>query len=225
MSAVTTDTGAANPTPRQPARGRPRGFDRDRALQAALEEFWAHGYEATPISTLAKRMGIGAPSLYAAFGDKKTLFREVVDVYSRTHGAFTARALEEENTARAAVSRMLWEAAAEYTAPHHPPGCLVVSAATNCGPDSADVEQLLRDRRNANIAVISRRIQDDVDAGILPTDTDSGALARLTGVAIQGMSQQARDGATRSELETIAVLTLRAWPAETAGHSSPREQR
>jgi len=197
-------------------RGRPRSFDRDRALETALLAFWEHGFEATPISALAKAMGIGVPSLYAAFGDKKTLFREVVDAYARTHGAFTARALSEEPTARDGVARMLREAAAEYTAADHPRGCLVISAATNCTPDSADVEEMLRARRNANIAAIRRRIEEDVDAGILPADTDAAALARLTGVTVQGMSQQARDGATRAELEAVAALAMQPWPSQEA---------
>ncbi|GAA0229904.1 TetR/AcrR family transcriptional regulator [Cryptosporangium japonicum] len=193
-------------------RGRPRSFDRDAALEIALREFWARGYEPTPVSVLAKAMGIGIPSLYAAFGDKKALFREVVDVYSRTYGAFTERALAAESSARAGVARMLREAAAEYTTPDRPNGCLVISAATNCGPDSADIEELLRTRRNANIAAIEQRVRSDVEAGILPPETNPAALARLTAVTIQGMSQQARDGATRSDLEGVAELAMSAWP-------------
>ncbi|MFG1926627.1 hypothetical protein [Cryptosporangium sp. NPDC048952] len=107
---------------------------------------------------------------------------------------------------------MLREAAAEYTATNHPNGCLTISAATNCGPDSADIEELPRSRRNANVAAIEQRIQSDVDAGTLPADTNAAALARLTGVAVQGMSQQSRDGATRSDLEAVAALIMNAWP-------------
>jgi AcrR family transcriptional regulator len=193
-------------------RGRPRSFDRDRALEQALRAFWEHGFEATPISGLARTMGIGPPSLYAAFGDKKSLFREVVDVYGRTYGAFAGRALDEEPTARAGVTRMLREAAAEYTSAGHPRGCLVLTAATNCTPDSADIQQLLRDQRTANVALVEARIRADIRAGILPAGTDAPTLARLVGVTLQGMSQQARDGATRAELESVAAAAMRAWP-------------
>lgn len=172
--------------------------------------FWEHGYEATSVADLTRIMGIGAPSLYAAFGDKRTLFEEVVRLYTDTYGAFGERALAEEPTARAAVGRMLREAAAEYTDPAHPHGCLVVHAATNC--TSPEVAGALRERRNANIAAVESRIRADVAAGRLPAGTDAAALARHTAAMIQGMSQQARDGASRTELEALAEIALSIWP-------------
>lgn len=174
--------------------------------------FWEHGYEATSVSDLTRLMGIGAPSLYAAFGDKQALFAEVVEEYGVRYGSFADRALAEEPTARAAVARMLREAAAEYTAPDRPHGCLVVHAATNCS--TPEVEESLRRRRNANIAALERRIREDVAAGLLPADTDATALARHAGAMIQGMSQQARDGATRAELEALAGIAMAVWPPE-----------
>ncbi|MFI9826257.1 TetR/AcrR family transcriptional regulator [Streptomyces sp. NPDC051913] len=191
-------------------RGRPRSFDRATALEKAILAFWEHGYEATSVSDLTRAMGIGAPSLYAAFGDKRALFEEVVLEYGRRYGSFGDRALAEEPTARAAVERMLREAAVEYTAPGRPHGCLVIHAATNC--TSAEVEESLRDRRNANIAAFESRIRADVAAGELPADTDAAALARHAGAMIQGMSQQARDGASREELEALAEIAMAIWP-------------
>jgi AcrR family transcriptional regulator len=51
--------------------------------------FWEHGYDATSISLLTGALGIGAPSLYAAFGDKETLFTEALELYLRTYAAAT----------------------------------------------------------------------------------------------------------------------------------------
>ncbi|MCS0605095.1 TetR/AcrR family transcriptional regulator [Streptomyces sp. LP11] len=191
-------------------RGRPRSFDRAAALEKALLAFWEHGYEATSVADLTRLMGIGAPSLYAAFGDKRTLFEEVVRVYLGTHGAFAERAFAEESTARAAVARTLREAAAEYTDPGHPHGCLVVHAATNC--TSPEVEALLRARRNATIAALAGHLRADHAAGRLPAATDPDALARHFGAVVQGMSQQARDGASRAELEAVAGIAMAVWP-------------
>ncbi|CAL9427590.1 HTH-type transcriptional repressor ComR [Streptomyces sp. enrichment culture] len=191
-------------------RGRPRSFDRATALEKALMAFWERGYEATSVSDLTGAMDIGAPSLYAAFGDKRSLFEEAVQVYGERYGSFGDRALAEEPTARAAVERMLREAAAEYTAPGRPHGCMVIHAAANCS--TPEVEESLRRRRNANIAAFESRIRADVDAGRLPPDTDAAALARHVGAMIQGMSQQARDGATREELEALAEIAMAVWP-------------
>ncbi|MGW0815477.1 TetR/AcrR family transcriptional regulator [Streptomyces viridiviolaceus] len=192
------------------ARGRPRSFDRETALEKALMAFWEHGYEATSVSDLTRVMDIGAPSLYAAFGDKRTLFEEVVREYGTRYGSFGDRALAEEPTARAGIERMLREAAVEYTAPGRPHGCLVIHAAVNCS--TPEVEESLRERRNANIAAFERRIRADVAAGVLPEGTDAAALARHAGAIIQGMSQQARDGASREELESLAEIALAVWP-------------
>lgn len=191
-------------------RGRPRSFDRDAALERAALTFWEHGYEATSISNLTAALGIGAPSLYAAFGDKRQLFHEAVASYQATHGSFTARALAEEPTARDAIVRILREAAVEYTSPDHPRGCLVISAAQNCSPASADVEQALRQTRNENLQALQRRLQADLEAGLLPVGSDARALAVFAAATTQGMSQQARDGASREDLQAVAEAAIRS---------------
>ncbi|WP_405777299.1 TetR/AcrR family transcriptional regulator [Streptomyces sp. NBC_00859] len=196
-------------------RGRPRSFDREQALEQAMMAFWEHGYEATSVADLTRVMGIGAPSLYAAFGDKKTLFGEVVEVYASTYGSYSVRALREEPTARAGIARLLRESAAELTDPAHPRGCLVISAAANCS--TAEVEQGLRERRNASVADFESRIRADMASGELPPGVDAGTLARFSGAVLQGMSQQARDGATRDELQQLADTAMLAWPGRGAG--------
>ncbi|MER5311022.1 TetR/AcrR family transcriptional regulator [Streptomyces sp. NPDC002773] len=192
-------------------RGRPRSFDRLTALEQATMAFWEHGYETTSVSDLTRAMGISAPSLYAAFGDKKTLFEEVVEAYAGSYGSYGGRAFAEESTARGAIGRMLDEAAGLFTEPGHPRGCLMISAATNCS--TPEVEESLRARRNANLASFEARIRRDVETAELPADTDARALARFSGAVLQGMSQQARDGATAEELAAVAETAMRAWPA------------
>lgn len=194
---------------------RKRTFDRDEALDRALRAFWRHGYEATSIAELTSVMDIRPPSLYAAFGDKRRLFEEALRRYQESYGAFTARALAEEPTARQAIERILYEAADEYTDPGHPHGCMIISAAVNCGPDSSEVEEDLRLKREAAKAALRERIEQDVTAGVLPPDTDAAGLAAYYAAVIQGMSTQARDGATRDDLERTAALAMRAWPATT----------
>ncbi|GAA1220380.1 TetR/AcrR family transcriptional regulator [Kitasatospora nipponensis] len=192
-------------------RGRPRSFDRQAALAAATRLFWDRGYEATSISDLTQAMGIRPPSLYAAFGDKRALFEEVVAGYQATYAAFGTRAFEEEPTVRAGVARMLHEAAAEYTAPGRPHGCLIISAAANCA--TPEVHDALQAIRNANIERLRTLIAAAVARGEEPAQADPATLARFTGAVLQGMSQQARDGAGRAELEPVAAAAMLAWPA------------
>ncbi|MFD0687731.1 TetR/AcrR family transcriptional regulator [Actinomadura fibrosa] len=194
-------------------RGRPPAFDRTTALTAATRLFWEHGYEATSIGELTQAMGIRPGSLYAAFGDKRSLFKEVVQAYGRSPaGAFIGTALEEEPTARGAFRRILREAAAVYPDPSHPAGCLTISAATNVTVQDADVAAFLRDLRNANLAAFQARLGTAQRQGELSADADPRALASYFAAVIQGMSQRARDGATAAELTGTAELALAAWP-------------
>ena len=111
------------------SRGRPRSFDRAAALRQAMAVFWQRGYEGTSLGDLTAAMGINRPSLYAAFGCKEALFHEAVALYDAVEGGATARALQDEPTARAAVEAMLCDNAEAYAAPDKPPGCMIVLGA------------------------------------------------------------------------------------------------
>ncbi|WP_425543836.1 TetR/AcrR family transcriptional regulator [Streptomyces crystallinus] len=201
-------------TPAPAKRGRPRTFDRAEALTAATRLFWERGYEGTSIGELTEALGIRPGSLYAAFGDKKSLFKEVVECYGRSPvGAFMGVALEEEPTAYGAFARILREAAVIYPDPSHPAGCLTISAATNVTPQDSEVAAFLRTLRNGNLPTFEARLRRAQQAGELPADADPKALAAYFAAVIQGLSQRAQDGATAAELTRTAELALAAWPA------------
>ncbi|MGH9104458.1 MAG: TetR/AcrR family transcriptional regulator [Acidimicrobiales bacterium] len=92
---------------------------------------------------LTDAIGMGRPSLYAAFGDKRALFDQALERYVQTHGSYGAQALAEP-TARAAVEKLLTLATIAYTEPDHPPGCLVISSGGSNSPASEDVAATLR---------------------------------------------------------------------------------
>ncbi|MFJ4523460.1 TetR/AcrR family transcriptional regulator [Streptomyces sp. NPDC088810] len=192
-----------------PSKRSRRAFDRDQALAAALREFWTHGYETTSVASLTEAMGINPPSLYAAFGDKRQLFDEAVQLYRRTYGA----RLPQGPDARSAISTLLRHIAADYTDPSHPPGCIIITGATNCAPGSQDVKDKLRAMREETKASIAACIRTDVTAGRLPADTDADGLAAFYAAVVQGMNQQAVDGASRETLERVVDAAMAAWPA------------
>ncbi|MFD0638718.1 TetR/AcrR family transcriptional regulator [Catenulispora yoronensis] len=182
-------------------------------MAAATRLFWERGYEATSISDLTEAMGIRSGSLYVAFGDKPTLFREALAAYGASpYGDFVARAFSEEATAFGAVARMLREAARIFPDPSHPAGCMTINAATNVSPANAEVQDLLREQRNANLEAMAERLRAGQRDGELAADADPAALAAYYAAVFQGMSQRARDGATESELSLTAELALGAWP-------------
>jgi len=197
----------------QQTKGRPRGFDRDEALSAAMRLFWERGYEATSIGELTRVMGISPPSLYAAFGDKETLFRESVAAYGQTpFGAFVAIAISQEPTARAAITRILNGAAEQYTDPTHPRGCLTICSATNLTPANNHIGVYLRNLRADTTGLLEARFGLAVKEGELAADTDTVALANWFALVIQGMSQRSCDGASFEDLHDAARLAMLAWP-------------
>ncbi|MFJ9028106.1 TetR/AcrR family transcriptional regulator [Streptomyces sp. NPDC102274] len=206
-------------------RGRPRGFDRDTALEQAMKVFWATGYEATSMADLTSAMGIASPSLYAAFGSKEELFREAVALYGATAGRPVARALTEEPTARAAVNAVLHANAYAYTRADTPGGCMIVMAATNCSESNAPVRDHLAQIRKAGIEDLTVRLEQGVRDGDLAPGTDTHGVASFYTAVLQGMSVQARDGASREDLEMLAERAMSAWEAVIAQWPSPAPGR
>jgi AcrR family transcriptional regulator len=193
------------------ARGRPREFDIDRALDRALKLFWRKGYEGTTLPDLTKAMGINRPSLYAAFGNKERLFRKALDRYAEGPAAYIREALAEP-TGRAVAQRLLDGTIDVVTDPRNPRGCLMVQGALACGDAAESVRKELVSRRSAGVAAIRARFERAVSEGDLPADSDPADLARYIMAVMHGIAVQAAGGASRAELQGVAATALRAWP-------------
>jgi TetR/AcrR family transcriptional regulator, copper-responsive repressor len=189
-------------------------LDREPALETALRLFWRQGYEGTSIADLTEAMGVTPPSLYAEFGSKAQLYKEALDRYSASHRSFTRRALNEEPTARAAIERILNDAIELYCGQgDNPKGCMLASGAVACAPEHADVAADLSRRRQSAINLLAARLDRAAAEGEIPPGTDTASLAHYFASVIQGVSIQARDGADKGTLRSIAALALKAWPS------------
>lgn len=192
-------------------RGRPRGFDRDAALEQAMRLFWRKTYEGTSLAELTAAMGINAPSLYAAFGSKDALFREAVAHYAEHHGTEIWRTLRETPEIDAAVEGFLQATARSYTTPGDPPGCLIVLGTQHGDNEEDPAHRELRGRRRASLDEIAERLSGAIADGELPARFDVvGAAAFLLSVQT-GMSVLARDGADRAALEAAARGGVLGW--------------
>ena len=193
------------------APGRPPSFEREAALGQAMHLFWRHGYEATSVAMLTRGMGITAPSLYAAFGDKRRLFLAAVDRYLQGGRAVPAL-IDGAATARQAARDLLTAAAIGDTGETTPAGCLLASAIVTCSEEAADVREALAAMRRAIEARLRERIEADIAAGCLPPGTDAEALAGHAMAVVQGMSTLAKDGAGRAKLLRIVEAAMAGWP-------------
>jgi AcrR family transcriptional regulator len=201
-------------------RGRPRTFDPDTALRTALDLFWERGYEGTSLNDLAQAMGIASASIYACFGSKEDLFRRVMALYGTTSGAPPRRALREQPTARAAVHAMLRATADQITGPDTPHYCMLILAAPTGAVENHAIREFLADRRRDQYTTIKDRLARGVTDGDLTAPPASlDAIARYYTTVVQGLSIQARDGATRAELETVITCAMAAWDTLTSAPS------
>ncbi|WP_235981799.1 TetR/AcrR family transcriptional regulator [Methylobrevis albus] len=173
--------------------------------------FWQHGYETTSIVDLTTAMGVTAPSLYSAFGDKKRLFLEAARLYAGDPEVMAGE-IRGAPTAYDAANAMLTSAAIAFTGEATPKGCLLASATASGSAEARDVQGEIAGIRKSIAASLEARIHSDVANGALPGATDAAALAGLIMAVVQGMSVLARDGASRSSLLGIVSAALAAWP-------------
>lgn len=193
-------------------RGRPLSFDRETVLERAMHVFWRQGYETTTIQDLTAAMGITAPSLYSAFGDKEGLYMEAVSFYRSRYGEHAKHILDSVPTARAAVRALLFDTAYLMSDPELPSGCMVMNSATNCSASSEHVQSAVAERRAEGLGWIQERIERGIREGDVPAGTDAAALARFYFTVIAGMSIQARDGADCATMQAIIDSAMEAWP-------------
>lgn len=194
--------------------GRPRTFDRDKAIENAMYLFWQHGYESTSLTQLKACIGSGisAPSFYAAFGSKEALFRECVQRYLSTFGKVTAFLWDNSLSPREAMESTLRRSVQMQCEPGHPSGCMVaLGAISAASADQASVAEPLMCSRIRTREGIAATIARAVEKGELSRNTDVEALATAFSTFLFGLSIQTRDGATLEELNKSISLIMCLW--------------
>jgi AcrR family transcriptional regulator len=192
--------------------GRPRAFDYDVALDSALKVFWSKGYEGASLSDLTKAMGINRPSLYAAFGDKETLFRRAMQRYVSEQDVYITESLNEPTTKRVA-ERLLANVIDAITRPHNPHGCLLVHSALVGGNSISKLQAEVTGLRKEGEAAIRKRMERARAEGDLPSRVRPRVLAKYLATVINGLAVQAASGVPRSKLREVKDCVLRAWPS------------
>jgi AcrR family transcriptional regulator len=193
-------------------RGRPRDFDRTTVLRKAVEVFWENGYEGTSMKDLTESMGIASASIYACFGSKEALFREAMVLYTAMEGQVPRVPLREQRPTREAVHAMLQATADVITLAGLPHGCMLVLAAPTGAVENHTIREFLAEGRLAQRTEIRERLARGVAEGdLVASDGRLDAMARYYATIVQGLSIQARDGASRDELEAVITCAMGGW--------------
>ena len=191
-------------------RGRPRSFNESAALEKAIQVFWSKGYDGVTVDDLVAGMGVGRPSLYSVFGDKRTLFLRVLHAYAEKKGALAAAALLSPRTLRDSLGAFLRNAVETATEEGSAPGCLLVCVAPLV--DDAEVRQFLKTAADAAVELVERRFRDGISAGEIPPDFPVAARASQVLDLARGLTMRARMGTSRKTLlndaEEAADLVL-----------------
>ncbi|MER5963942.1 TetR family transcriptional regulator [Streptomyces sp. NPDC002057] len=167
---------------------RTKEFDPDAALQAALELFWARGYEATTMSDLVERLGVGRASIYATFGNKHDLYLKAMDRYLETRDPRTVEELSSAGPALPAVRALVRRFAAEAsTDGERLNGCFVTNSAAELGPHDTAVARRVELSWELIETLLYGALTRARAGGELPADRDPRALARMLLVLLQGI--------------------------------------
>ena len=199
--------------------GRPRGFDEDAALEAAMQVFWEKSYEGATIADLTEAMGINPSSMYAAFGDKESIFRRVMERYRADRMTYIRQALAQPSL-RQVVAGLIHGTAEFLSRPDNPRGCLSIQGALACGTDAEQVKLAMIDWRKNGEAALKNRLQQAQSEGELPAQIHPAHFARYLSSLMAGLSVQAANGATRADLRRVAEIALRCIETGLSGSAS-----
>jgi AcrR family transcriptional regulator len=191
--------------------GRPREFDVDEALDAALRVFWSKGYEGASYADLTKAVGVERPALYSAFGNKEALFRQALERYYEHYLHYFFEALQLP-TAREVTAHILYNAVDLNTRYPEHTGCLGVNGVL-AGSDSAEpVRQALIEARADGEAQLRERFVRAKAEGDLPSTADPDVLATFVMSVQHGIAVQAKAGFGRERLRAVADHALTTFP-------------
>ncbi|MGY1889307.1 TetR/AcrR family transcriptional regulator [Pseudomonas sp. Tul1A2] len=203
--------------------GRPRAFDRDDAVDQAMQLFWQHGYDSTSLSLLKAELGggISAPSFYAAFGSKEALFDECVQRYLTTFAQVTECLWDETLPPRQAIETALRQSARMQCDDGHPKGCMVTLGVMSApSPENAHVAQALTHSRARTRAGIVACVERGVSEGLLADDTNAAAMATVFDSFLQGISILARDDTPIESIDAAITQVMRTWDVAAVSKTS-----
>lgn len=189
--------------------GRPRTFDREEALKKAMLVFWEKGFEGTTMADLIAAIGMKAPSVYAAFGNKDALFREAVELYKIKVEQGPLKALNETTPILEALESSLNESVKMVSGPEAC-SCLIMAGAINCAPEHQEHVQHLKSLRSKYKETLKKRFMQAIEDGQVVEGTKADELAEFYFSFIHGLAMRAKDGSTKEELRSSCKFALKA---------------
>ncbi|URJ62057.1 TetR/AcrR family transcriptional regulator [Paenibacillus polymyxa] len=187
---------------------RPREFDEDQALDAAMRIFWEKGFEATSISDLTSKMGIQRPSIYAAFGDKKQLFEAALRKYTQSHAAYVRSRLQSNSSVKEAFYNFFGGVVAEEYEDGPNRGCFCINTMVELAPHDEKFEILTREHQMYLSAVFQETLERGIRSGELEASMDARALAHTLVSLLIGITVMMKSRPERSFVDHAVATAL-----------------
>ena len=191
--------------------GRPRSFDRDKALRAVLLLFWKQGFDGTSYTELTAATGMSKPTIYATFGDKIELFRKAMVLYAEQSLEVYERALAQP-TAREAVEACLRLARGLNARADEPQVCFLVQGALTGSADTQELRDEVSLLQRQATQLLQKRLEQGKHKGELPSTANTRVMAEYFTSVVTGLSVQAATGASRRDLSQVVEMAMAAWP-------------
>ncbi len=187
---------------------RPKEFDVDKALTAAMNVFWECGYEATSLEDLTTRMGIARPSLYGTFGDKRSLFMAALKKYQDWRLDLLRTKISECESAKEGITRFFKFVVEESCNAKISKGCLVANTAVELFPRDSEIAQLLEQHTQQMEELFEQALERGKSQGELAAHLDSQAVAKFLRNTLVGLAVTAKSSASKERLEQILAVSL-----------------
>lgn len=185
-----------------------REFDKEKALDAAMQLFWEKGYAATSLSDLTAKMEIQRPSLYAAFGDKEGLFEAALRRYTNLHAASIRTKLQKEQSVKETIRIFFENMVEEEYKKESNKGCFCINTMVEIAPHNEKFEVLTREHQMYLSVIFQELIAKGIQSGELQSDVNAKALAQTLVTSLIGLTVLMKSRPKRSVVDNSVCIIL-----------------
>ncbi|AIW84431.1 TetR/AcrR family transcriptional regulator [Bacillus mycoides] len=185
-----------------------REFDKEKALDAAMQLFWEKGYAATSLRDLTAKMEIQRPSLYAAFGDKEGLFEAALRRYTNLHAASIRTKLQKEQSVKEAIRIFFENMVEEEYKKESNKGCFCINTMVELAPHNEKFEVLTREHQMYLSVIFQELIAKGIQSGELQSDVNAKALAQTLVTSLIGLTVLMKSRPKRSVVDNSVCIIL-----------------
>lgn len=187
---------------------RPSGFDRDTAIETAMQEMWWHGYKSSSVKSISETLGIKRSSYYNAFGSREDLFKEAMAVYFKQSPDYILHGELPDMSVVELLTRTFKAICAARAGDPEGRGCLAINSLTELDESDAELRDLIKNAVLRSAVRLEELLVIAVENGELPATTNVHAKALALQNLMVGINVLAKALRDEDELWLSVKTTL-----------------